>query len=90
MTAQQIEYSSRLPESIREFRGTLKDDDLDRFNREIEDVPLHEIAGYLKGWRQLLHLRTIPEFGEALRAAFDRPATPIEDIFPEEWAATSA
>jgi hypothetical protein len=89
MTAQPVEYSSRPPSSIREFRGTLKGEDLTRFNAELDDLPLNEIAGYLKGWQQILHLRTVPEYGEALRTAGSRPATPIEDIFPEEWAATS-
>lgn len=88
MTAQPIEYSSRPPSSIREFRGVLKGEDLARFNSELDDLPLNEIAGYLKGWQQILHLRTVPEFGEAMRTAFDRPATPIEEIFPEEWAAS--
>lgn len=87
MSAQPIEQHGRLPESIREFRAVLTGDDLTRFNREIDDVKLHEIRTYLKGWQHLLHLRTIPEIGEALRTAFDRPGTPIGDIFPE-WEET--
>lgn len=87
MSAQPIEYSSRPPATIREFRGVLEGEDLVRFNREIEDVPLNEVTSYLKGWQQILHMRTVPEFGEALRTAGSRPRTRIEDIFPEEWAA---
>ncbi|WP_380279902.1 hypothetical protein [Kitasatospora purpeofusca] len=71
------------PRTIREFRGTLAGPDLERFTAEIEDVPLHEIRDYLKGWRQLLHLRTVPEIGHALRTAFDRPGTPVGELFPE-------
>lgn len=90
MTAQPIQYSGSpdTPQTIREFRGTLKGGDLARFDLEIDDVPLHQIRQYLKGWQHLLHLRTIPEIGEAMRTAFDRPATPIEEIFPE-WESIS-
>jgi hypothetical protein len=88
MTAQSIEYSSRPPQTIREFRGVLKGEDLARFNHEIEDLSLNEVTGYLKGWAQILHLRTIPEIGEALRTAGSRPRTPIEEIFPE-WGTVS-
>lgn len=87
MTAQPIEHygspDSHSPQTIREFRAVLTGADLARFNREIDDVPLHEIRTYLKGWQHLLHLRTIPEIGEALRTAFERPGTPIGEIFPE-------
>lgn len=87
MTAQPIEYhgspDSRHPQTIREFRGVLTGTDLARFNREIDDVPLHEVSHYLKSWRHLLHLRTIPEIGEALRTAGTRPRTPIGEIFPD-------
>jgi hypothetical protein len=88
MTAQPIEYSSRPPTTIREFRGTLAGEDLVSFNTELEDVKLGEVSGYLKGWAQILHLRTVPEIGEALRTAGSRPRTPIEEIFPE-WGTVS-
>jgi hypothetical protein len=84
MTAQPIErHDSPAPKSIREFRAVLTGDDLARFNREVDDVPLHEIRQYLKGWQHLLYLRTIPEIGEALRTAGSRPRTPIGEIFAE-------
>ena len=88
MTAQPIEHhhprpAERPPATIREFRAVLTGADLARFNREIDDVPLHEIRTYLKGWQHLLHLRTIPEIGGALRTAGTRPCTPIGEIFPE-------
>ncbi|WP_327066854.1 hypothetical protein [Kitasatospora sp. NBC_01302] len=88
MTAQPIEHHhprtvERPPATIREFRGVLSGDDLARFNREIDDVPLHEIDQYLKGWQHVLYLRTIPEIGEALRTAFDRPGIPVGEVFPE-------
>lgn len=85
MTAQPIEHygSPRAPQTIREFRAVLTGTDLARFNLEIEDVKLHQMRTYLKGWQHLLHLRTIPEIGESLRTAFDRPGTPIGEIFPE-------
>jgi len=92
MSAQPIEHygspDNHSPQTIREFRGVLTGADLARFNREIDDVPLHEIRQYLKGWQHLLHLRTVPEIGEALRTAFDRPGTPIGEIFPE-WESIS-
>ncbi|MFJ4092775.1 hypothetical protein ACIPYS_14420 [Kitasatospora sp. NPDC089913] len=68
------------PRTIREFREPLTGPDLARFEAEVEDVPLDELEGYLKGWQQLLHLRTAPETGHALRTAFDRPGT----LFPTE------
>ncbi|GAA1402964.1 hypothetical protein GCM10009639_47040 [Kitasatospora putterlickiae] len=85
MTAQPVQphLLPEGPRTIREFRGVLTGGDLERFNAEIEDVPLHEIREYLKSWRQLLHLRTVPEIEHALRTAFDRPGTPVGDLFPE-------
>ncbi|MEV6977407.1 hypothetical protein [Kitasatospora sp. NPDC093806] len=71
------------PRTIREFRGILTGADLERFETEIDDVPLHEIREYLKGWKHLLHLRTVPEIEHALRTAFDRPGTPLAELFPD-------
>ncbi|MFF7635852.1 hypothetical protein ACFZB9_22295 [Kitasatospora sp. NPDC008050] len=87
MTARPIEHhapQSRLPETIREFRAVLPDGDLRVFNSEVEDVPLHEIDRYLEAWQHVLRLRAIPEIGDALRSAGDRPGTPIGEIF-SEW-----
>ncbi|WP_405006548.1 hypothetical protein OHV13_22785 [Kitasatospora purpeofusca] len=79
MTARPIQPRppSESPRTIREFRETLTGSDLARFTAEIEDVPLHELRDYLKSWQHLLHLRTVPEIGHALRTAFDRPGTPL-------------
>jgi len=90
MTAQPIEHhgTPRAPQTIREFRGVLTGEDLARFNAELDDLPLNEVSGYLKGWQHLLYLRTIPEIGEAMRTAGDRPRTPIGEIFPE-WETIS-
>ncbi|CAN3983311.1 hypothetical protein [Kitasatospora purpeofusca] len=87
MSAQPVQprLPSAGPRTIREFRGILTGSDLARFNTEIEDIPLHELRDYLKGWQHLLHLRTVPEIERTLRTAFDRPGTPLADLLPE-WA----
>ncbi|MDH6578006.1 hypothetical protein [Kitasatospora sp. MAP5-34] len=89
MSAQPIQHHSPpgTPRTIREFRAVLKGADLTLFNTEVDDVPLHEIREYLKGWQHLLHLRAVPEVGEALRTAFDRPGIPASELFPE-WVET--
>lgn len=81
MIAQPIEHQA--PKTIREFRAVLAGDDLVRFTTEIDDVPLHEIRDYLKGWQHIIHLRTVPEIGEALRTVGERPRTQLGDILPE-------